>query len=48
MGVLLMRIPKDAIDTFYCSEFTRRNSAKKGGGEEETVNNIPPIQRRFV
>ena len=31
MGVLLIRIPKDAIDTFYCSEFTRRNSAKKVG-----------------
>jgi len=52
MGVLLIRIPKDAIDTFYCSEFTRRNSAKPVGQKEEnvenTADNIPPIQRRFV
>jgi len=39
-------------DTFYCSAFTRRNSAKPTGQTEEnvenTVENIPPIQRKFV
>lgn len=47
-------IKNEALDTFYCSSFTRRNSAKKVGGTEETeteteVNtDIPTIQRRFV
>jgi hypothetical protein len=45
------RPAKSTLDTFYCSSFTRRNSAKKVGRTEENIENneiIPPIQRRFV
>jgi len=43
-------------DTFYCSAFTRRNSANKNTQDSQNTQNtqpeeeqqLPPIQRRFV
>ena len=47
---IIQIVPNGQIDTFYCSAFTRRNSANKNSQSTqlEEEQQLPPIQRRFV